>query len=40
MVELPHKEEVMIAVVVHPAMGEAMVQVDQPVLLLLSKLMR
>ena len=39
-VKLPQEEEVMIALVVHPAMGETMVQVDRSVLLLLSKLRR
>ena len=39
-VELLQKEKIMIALVVHPATGEGMVQVDPPVLLLLSKLMR
>ena len=40
-VELPQEEEVIKALLmVHPLMGDAMVQVDRPVLLLLSKLMR
>ena len=38
--ELPQEEEVMIALVVHPAMREAMVQVKRPMLLLLSMVMR
>ena len=39
-VELPQEEEIMRALVVHPPIGEAMVQVERPVMLLLLKLMR
>ena len=40
MVELPQEEEVMIALVVYPVMMEATGQVERPVLLLLSMVMR
>ena len=39
-VERPQEAEVMIALVFHPAIGGGRVQVERPVLLLLSKLMR